>query len=183
MLSLYLSMLDDDSEKVRFEQIYSKYKNTVGKIAMAILKDEELAMDAAHNAFVAIAKNIKSFPSSGDDIHERYYVQTVIRNHAINIMHQGDLRLSSLKASVTSACSDFDALTDEIVEKDVIDKIIHYIDSMSDFYRDVLTMRYIYELSVHEIADILDCPENTVRSQIRRGIGSIQQFLAEEGLT
>ena len=61
MLSFYLLMLDDESEKYRFEQIYNKYESMMAKIAMAILKDEDPAAEATSNAFVAICKNIKCF--------------------------------------------------------------------------------------------------------------------------
>ena len=181
MLSFYLLMLDDESEKYRFEQIYNKYESMMAKIAMAILKDEDAAAEATSNAFVAICKNIKCFPSSGDEKHERYYVQVVIRNHAINVKHQKENRIIFASDNVVSP-HDFVSLADEIAENDIVDKIVRYIDTMPEGYRDVLVMKYVYDMKVREIAAVLKYPENTVRSKIRRGISRIQQYVAEEGL-
>lgn len=180
MLSFYLAMLDDPGEKERFEEIYNKYKDMMGRIAFAFLKDEESAFDATNDALVAIAKNIKTFPPAANQVYESAYVQKVIRHAAINVINKRkkhpkviSLDLDFQVAEGTSSPHEFDSNT-------TVDAVTEYIRQMSTVYRDVLTFRYLYEMSAHEIAIALGLSENTVRSRIRRGTESLRVFIEKE---
>ena len=52
MLVCYVQMLDTPEEKIRFEQIYTKYRGMMYCIANSILKNDQDAEDAVHNAFI-----------------------------------------------------------------------------------------------------------------------------------
>ena len=54
MLIMYLQMLDTPEEKVRFEQIYLKYREKMFHVADSILHNDQDAEDAVHNAFLRI---------------------------------------------------------------------------------------------------------------------------------
>ena len=58
MLTFYLSMIDSDSDKSKFEQLYIKYRNHMLNRAYDILGDRGLAEDAVHNAFLSISQTI-----------------------------------------------------------------------------------------------------------------------------
>lgn len=53
MLVYYLQMLDTPEEKIRFEQIYLKYRGLMYQVADGILHNRQDAEDAVHNAFFA----------------------------------------------------------------------------------------------------------------------------------
>ena len=52
MLVYYLQMLDTPEEKIRFEQIYLKYRGLMYQVADGILHNRQDAEDAVHNAFL-----------------------------------------------------------------------------------------------------------------------------------
>ena len=54
MLACYLQMLDTPEEKIRFEQIYTKYRSPMFRTADRILHNAQDAEDAVHNAFLQI---------------------------------------------------------------------------------------------------------------------------------
>lgn len=64
MLVYYLQMLDTPEEKIRFEQIYLKYRGLMYHVANGILHDRQDAEDAVHNAFLRIIKKFPSFRTS-----------------------------------------------------------------------------------------------------------------------
>ena len=64
MLALYLQMLDTPEEKIRFEQIYEKYRGLMYHVADNILHNRQDAEDAVHNAFLQIIKHFKKFQSA-----------------------------------------------------------------------------------------------------------------------
>ena len=57
MLQLYLALIDEEWDLIRFEEAYYEYKGLLHYIAKKILQDEHRAEDAVQEAFLRIAKN------------------------------------------------------------------------------------------------------------------------------
>ena len=57
-LIFYLSMIEADDDKVKFEQLYSHYLKLALHRAGEFLPDEQLAEDAVSIAFLKIAQNM-----------------------------------------------------------------------------------------------------------------------------
>jgi RNA polymerase sigma-70 factor (ECF subfamily) len=53
-------------------------------------------------------------------------------------------------------------------------KALHQLDEK---YKTVLLLRFYQDYSVNQIADILQCPEGTVKTHIRRGLQILRQQL------
>ena len=64
MLIYYLQMLDTPEEKVRFEQIYLKYRGLIYRVADSILHNRQDAEDAVHNAFLKIIRRFFRFQNT-----------------------------------------------------------------------------------------------------------------------
>lgn len=58
MLSFYLSIIDTDQDKEKFEKLYTQYRRLMQYVAHDILKDDYLAEDAVHTAFIKIIANL-----------------------------------------------------------------------------------------------------------------------------
>ena len=57
MIQLYLTLIDDEEDKVRFEHAYYRYRKLMHREAKKILKDGHRAEDAVQEAFFRIARN------------------------------------------------------------------------------------------------------------------------------
>lgn len=69
--------------------------------------------------------------------------------------------------------------TDNIAESYTTFNIIKNI---KDPYKEVLILRFIRDMKIKDMANILDRPESTVKSQIQRGVEIFKkEFLKEEG--
>lgn len=55
---LYLSLIETEEDKIKFEDIFNSYKKTMYYVANSILKDEHYSHDAVQNSFLKIIKNI-----------------------------------------------------------------------------------------------------------------------------
>ena len=181
MLSIYLAMLDDADDVRHFEEIYKEYRIIMGKIAFKILHDEIDAFDATHNALIAIAKHIKKCPDGTNKHYEKLYVSMVVRNAAINILRKRKKNVKVIYLDSEKYYTDRSPAY-EIIEMDEIDRISKCINEMSYVYRDVLYMKYLYDMNIHEISDILDQSENTVRSKLRRGTEQLREILKSGGI-
>ena len=77
-------MKESEDDKVKFEEIYLKYKSLMFYAANKILHNEQDAEDAVHMAFIKIAENIKKIGVL-DCPKTRSYIVTIVEHKAIDI--------------------------------------------------------------------------------------------------
>lgn len=58
---LYLSRIESEQGKITFTKIYEQYRYTMLHTTMLVLKDQYLAEDAVHNAFLKIIEHLDKF--------------------------------------------------------------------------------------------------------------------------
>jgi len=54
------------------------------------------------------------------------------------------------------------------------------VESIEPIYRDVIMMRYVEELSIKEIAEVLKEKENNISVRLHRGMEKLRNILSEE---
>lgn len=180
MLSMYLAMLEDDADKCRFEALYYKYREALIKYASSRLNDEDATINAVDNALTSIAKNINSLPKDSDTSDEKRYVYKVLKNAVIN-------EAKKLKRTVVTGYYADDFLfvdhttpADTLFFSETLKMLTDYIKTMPEEYRDVLTLRYLNDLSFNDISVALGISLNTVKSRARRGTVMIQEKLGQK---
>ncbi len=153
-----------ESEKLR--AIYEAYRNRMYIAACRVLGDPYKAEDAVHEAFVAISKNIGKL-GEVDCVSTASYVIKAAKNTALNMIkkqnREGFIPLDEAKADAD------DSLLDEICTKENYRAVVNAILSLDEKYRDVLSLYYLNELTVTEIAQTLSRKESTVKQQLARG--------------
>ena len=87
MLALYLSMLDTQEERDKFERIYTTYRPLLLHVAYDILHDTQLAEDAVQNAFFSIFKSCCKIDDSNCHKIKRFLV-IVTENAAKDILRK-----------------------------------------------------------------------------------------------
>lgn len=55
--------------------------------------------------------------------------------------------------------------------------LLKALGELDDKYKTVLLLRYYQDYQVKQIAEILDCPEGTVKTNIRRGLNALKSTL------
>ncbi len=165
MLSFYLSLIDTDEEKSKFEIVYLKHRKVMMLEALKYL-DEKLAEDAVHTAFVKIADNIKKV---GDpvDVKTRNFAVIITRNTALDMVRKLGRETELLENLAESEQTHF---TDSPLEK------------LPKTYRDVLVMHYQYGYSVPEIAKLLGLSRDAVYKRIERAKQELARIMKEEEL-
>ena len=64
----------------------------------------------------------------------------------------------------------------QTIDSEQINKMLHKaIDALPTAQREVFILRYIEELSTTEVAQIVDCPEGTVKSRLHHALESIRE--------
>ena len=90
MLAVYLSMIDDQDDKDKFEEIYNKFNKYMLHEANKLLNNPYDAEDVVHDTFVDIAKNIKLLRTESDN-ETLSYLLCATRGHAYNFLNRKKL--------------------------------------------------------------------------------------------
>lgn len=84
MLQLYLALIDEEWDLIRFEEAYYEYKGLLHYIAKKILQDEHRAEDAVQEAFLRIAKNFHKVGNIKTTSTKNFFILT---NHSREFSH------------------------------------------------------------------------------------------------
>ena len=82
---IYLQMLESDADRLRFEQLYHRYRGLMFYVARQILPCDEDAEDAVHEAFVAIIRHFEGV-SEITDPKTRAFVVLIAERKAIDLL-------------------------------------------------------------------------------------------------
>ena len=85
MLSFYLTLIDEPSDKEKFTEIYEHYKGIMMQKAMSILHSSALAEEAVQESLVKIAKNIFKI-SSPICSKTASFIVIIVRNTSYDIL-------------------------------------------------------------------------------------------------
>lgn len=170
MLAFYMSLIDDDSDKNKFEIIYYKYRKQMLSMAYSVLKNQYDAEEAVQETFIKIARNIKSIkePQSTSTLS---YVLKATKNNSLNKLKSNKKRYELYDEFSSEKIADIpdDTFIEQLDIKNNYEKTVEIIKNMDERYRDVLFFYFVEEMNASEIADLLDRKKSTVKQQIARG--------------
>jgi RNA polymerase sigma-70 factor (ECF subfamily) len=148
-------------------------------VAKSILKDDFLAEDAVHNAFLKIINHLDRLK----DVFchtTRGFLVIVVKNTSRDIYNKR--KAGSLVF--------FDEMSNEIaggvqLEEDVFrrleaEELSVKIGLLPEMYREVLLLRHIQDYSHKEIARMLDINEAAVRKRLERARQKLFSIIGEE---
>lgn len=87
MLIVYLSMIDSDQERKKMTEIYEEHKYALLHYAMNIIKNQSMAEDAVHNAFISIIENKEKYFNLDCRDFRRSAV-VIVRHKCIDILRK-----------------------------------------------------------------------------------------------
>lgn len=176
MLGFYLAIIETPEDKRAFEKIYKEYKNIMYNAAYKITKDEYLAEDVVHNAFMSLLKNFEKI-NKMDYNEMRNYLLIINRNAAYAVYN-------NLKKN-----TDIDDYADFVSDEDIeisyeisenIEIIFNTVMSIEKKYSDVLVLKFFYDMKDDEIANALNITVENARIRIFRGRKKINSILNKE---
>ena len=187
MLTLYMSFLDDDSEKQLFEKIYNSYKKQMFLVAKGILSREEDAEDVVHDVFYEVASRHMEIVSRLKETDLRNYMLKAAKNRAINVWRKKSKESVPLDMGMEYDVEHIQELSDEsflevLCEKMEYEQILDAMKSMDKRYQDVLYYHFVLELTVPETAKALGRTKETTKKQLARGKRILLRLLEEQGV-
>lgn len=165
-----------------YTDIVDFYKDKVYQICYRMLGNKHEAEDVAQEAFLRAYLNIHTFKQ---ELKFSSWLYRIATNLCIDRMRKKkpDYYLDSEVAgtdglTLYSQIPSNQRTPDQDVENiELADTIQKEISKLPEKYRSVIVLRYIDELSLNEISDILDMPLGTVKTRIHRGRDALKEQL------
>ncbi|MGJ7922809.1 RNA polymerase sigma factor SigW [Neobacillus sp. LXY-4] len=165
-----------------FEEIVDIYKDKVYQLCYRMLGNKHESEDVAQEAFIRAYVNLASF-----NIKLKFstWLYRIATNLCIDRLRKKkpDYYLDAEIAGTEGLTmySQIPAETvlpeDELESMEVHSQIQHEISKLPDKYRTVIILKYIEELSLNEISEILEMPLGTVKTRIHRGREALRNQL------
>ncbi len=169
----YLCLLDTEEEKSKFEELYYQYRKLMYLCAKEILRDDQLAEDAVHEAFMKLTKYVGKISEVKCNKTKRFVV-IVVESAAKDIWRK-EKRREHLSWEEIDNQFEFSAESSMREHSEVGEAIA----KLPLRYRQIFQMKYGFGYSNKEIAEVLNIREGTLRQRIARGKNLLQDILEE----
>lgn len=165
-----------------FAEIVEIYSNSIYQLGYRMLGNRHEAEDIAQEAFIRAYVNIKSF---NQDLKFSTWLFRIATNLCIDRIRKKkpDYYLDA-EVSGTDGLTMYSQLAsnsplpeNELESLELQDSVQKEILKLPEKYRSVIVLKYIEELSLNEISEILDLPLGTVKTRIHRGREALRQQL------
>ncbi|WP_237562851.1 sigma-70 family RNA polymerase sigma factor [Bacillus dakarensis] len=150
-----------------FEKLILSHKLMMYRVSRTILSRDEDCADAIQEAILKAFQKIHT-------LREPRYFKTWLIRILLNECHQIHRKRKNL--------IQMDELAEPISNENGYDKIevVQLLDILPSEDKQLLRLYYIDDLSIHDLAIILELPENTIKTRLRRSREKIQKALAKD---
>ena len=151
------------------EQLIDEYQNKVFRMALAMLRDSARAEDVTQDVFI---KLWRALPLYDGRAAVGTWLYTIARNTCLSaIRSDGYRRTTGLDEGLEPSASSTTQLTLSVEQ---------CLSRLPDVQRQVVTLFYMQERSVADVAAMLDLPEGTVKSHLHRARRALAVMMAPQ---
>lgn len=170
ILALCLAMIEDESDRQKFEIMFYKYQNLLYHCARKRLDNQQDVEDAVSIAFQKAAQNIKIFDEAVSD-RTKYILIKIVDRTAINIYKQ-----KAKREDFFVPLQDWDHVEQEShIELELT--VAAAIEQLPEEYKQVITLRYSEGYTNRQIASLLGYTVTKVDQLVSRARKELKGML------
>lgn len=156
--------------------LYNTFAEEIFKYSMTIVPDVDLAEDVTSEVFLRMRESASSYRGSG--AHIRAYLHTIAHNYIIDSLRKN--------RRIIRLCEHHEYRT---AVNDTLDNALHQeldmlvskaLQALPKNYREVLTLRFMQQLSVKETALIMNKTEISIRVTQHRALRALENNWPEK---
>jgi RNA polymerase sigma-70 factor (ECF subfamily) len=179
--SIYMNQKGKKTEKI-FMESYEEFSDAIFRYVFFQTSSKEMALDLTQDTFIRTWQYLEK----GEEVDNiRAFLYRVAKNLIIDYRRK---KKSFSLDQILETGVDFTEETQIMQEKENefekerdLELLTRTIGKMDEKYREVIMMRYVEEMSIKEISDILGITENHVSVMIHRGVDKLKKLLKNYG--
>ena len=161
----------------RISEIYQEYHEQVYQYCLFFTSDISLSQDLTQETFIKVVKSISSLK---DATRVKPWILKIARHTIMDYYRKKKLLSFFSDFSLSKQVSTEGIPEDNLYKKEEYKELQQAISKLKLKYRNVVIYRGIWELSIKETAELLDCPETKVRVDYHRALKQLKEILTEE---
>ena len=157
-----------------YDELMARYQRLVYKICRGYTDSHECALDLTQSVFLRTYSRLSSF--KGQSAFKTWLVR-ITCNEGVSWIRANRRHLLG-RESLDEALflRDGSASQEEQqVRREYRDRLRDGLARLSHRYRTALELRYLHELSVREVASVLECSEGTAKNVLFRGLRRLRE--------
>jgi RNA polymerase sigma-70 factor (ECF subfamily) len=165
-----------DGDEDSFAEIVYTFQDSVYNLCYRMLGERTEAEDATQEAFLRAYLNLSRYDQNRSF---KTWVLTIASNHCIDRIRKRRMQFTSIDepTPATLALSSDDPLPEQVtLSNERSQEVQELLDELQSDYRAAVVLRYWYDYSYAEIAEIMDTTESAIKSRLFRA----RQMLAEK---
>lgn len=155
-----------DGDIDAFQALIHEEKEKLYKMAYVYMKNEDDALEIFQET---IYKALKSITTLKNNDYFSTWLTKILINTAIDALRK--------KKKIVLMSHDVieDFSSSESIHPEAQLDLLEAMDKIDEKYKTVLLLRFYEDYKIGQIAEFLDCPEGTVKTNIRRGLAMLKQ--------
>ena len=146
------------------ETVFGRYQRQVYQLALGITRDAETAEEVLQDTFYRLYRQAGELDGAQPLLPWLYRVAA---NLSYNCARRQRLWHEPFHALAERLFAPARRSPEQIAEQHELQTIVRAVlDDLPPNHRSVLVLHYLEDLSIPEVAAILDCPEGTVKSRL-----------------
>lgn len=158
----------------KFSKIYDKYIKKIYRFVFLKVDSQETAEDICSEAFTRVWQSL----NKGTNIENP---QAFTYQIARNLITDHYRKNSKIKLISIEDCKEIEDPQPNLEEKAVamsnIARVKLALNNIKPEYQDVIICHYLNDLSIPEIAEIMNKPKNNIRVTLHRGLKALKREL------
>jgi RNA polymerase sigma-70 factor (ECF subfamily) len=180
-----LAKLSRGGDRRAFAELVDLYKDKIYHLGYRMLNQRQEAEDVVQETFLRVYTNLERY-----DENQKFstWIYRIATNLCIDRLRKRKPSLS-LDAELSDGegtdwhamlASDEASPETEIILSETQQNIRDAIQTLPTKYKSVVVLRYLHDMSLQEISDILEMPVTTVKTRVHRGREFLRKKLEPE---
>jgi len=152
-----------------FEQLLNRYEAKVFRMALTFLKDPARAEDVTQEIFLKLWRALPDYDARASP---GTWLYTIARNTCLSVSRADSYHKSLPLDAITEPAAPVQAVFADM-------ELERCLERLSEIQRTVITLFYLQERRVDEVARMLGIPEGTVKSHLHRARLALGEIIKE----
>jgi RNA polymerase sigma-70 factor, ECF subfamily len=165
-----------NGDRSAFEVLLRRYERPVYNAALRLLRNPEDAKDVAQTVFLKVYEHLA-------DYDPKYRFYSWIYRIAVNESLHGLERRHRLEPIAEEATDDRLGPDEVVGEQQTCRSVQGALMRIKPEYRTVIVLKHLLGCSYHDMSEILQLPEKTVKSRLFTARQLLKEALLDNGMT
>lgn len=161
--------------QLAFETLVDRHQQWLVRLLTHLLGNQSDAEDIAQDAFV---RAFLAIDSCADGARFRGWLRVIARRLAFNHRREARTRARYEEQSGGATTIDGEALPGQLEGRDLLKQVLAELPYP---YREIMVLRFVEELPLKDIADVLEIGESAAKMRLTRARAEFQRLYEKRG--